>query len=80
MTISLNPLRSTKESAQIDVISSAVERPPVAGRTREASSGWPQQWQGTLGRMGLAHDGGRPSAANVVNPCGYRSETGLCGL
>jgi hypothetical protein len=24
----------------------------------------------------VGHDGGRPSAANVVNPCSYRSETG----
>jgi hypothetical protein len=39
-----------------------------------------QDGQGTLGGGVMAHDGGRPSAANVVNPCGYRSETGLCGL
>jgi hypothetical protein len=50
-------------------------RPPVARRTREASSGWPSNGKAFLGGM-VAHDGGRPSAANVVNPCGYRSETG----
>jgi hypothetical protein len=40
----------------------------VAGRTREASAGWPRTGKALLGGM-VAQDGGRPSAANVVNPC-----------
>jgi hypothetical protein len=42
----------------------------VAGRTREASAGWPRTGKALLGGM-VAHDGGRPSAANVARPDGY---------
>jgi hypothetical protein len=47
----------------------------VAGRTREASSGWPSNGKALLGGW-LAHDGARPSAANIARPNGYALETG----
>src|ERR1700722_3185242 len=45
----------------------------VVGRTHEASAGRSRTGKALLGG---AHDGARPPEVNVVNPCGYRSETG----
>jgi hypothetical protein len=72
-----NPLTLNNEgltSGYSDCLRCARHSPPP-GRTREASSGWLSNgkalsgWLGSLGAEG-------PSAANVVNPFGYRSETG----
>ena len=77
MAVALNPLTPVNEgpTSVYSDCRRCARRATGARRTREASAGWPINGKALLGGK-VAHDGGRPSAANVVNPCGYRSETG----